>query len=348
MTKQQSILGFFPEELTGLVKERHFPAYRAKQILDWIYKKNIFYLLEMPNLPQDFCKALAGFLKVLSLACVKKHVSAQDKTIKYIFKTEDGNFLESVFIPQKGRFTVCLSSQAGCSFNCVFCASGSRGYKRNLTVAEIVNQLLWIKKEHSNNKITNIVFMGMGEPLANYESVLKAIKIFNHPDTLCFGARRITISTCGLAPEISRLIKENLQVELSISLHAANDKLRDKLMPVNKIYPLRDLIAAAREYTKVTHRVVTFEYVLISGINDREQDAQELIRLLRTLKCKINLIPFNETENMQFRRVSPAQLNVFKDTLMKNGLKCTLRRSRGEDILAACGQLRLQLESTKR
>ena len=338
MNKKQVIAGLLPAEVKTIISQRNLPAYRAQQILSWIFDKGALSFCRMSNLPAKLRNTLNTYLQPVSLTDKDKFLSA-DKTVKYIFRTADAQRIESVFIPTKKRATVCVSTQIGCAFGCVFCASGMKGIKRNLSPDEIVSQVLLIKADNLKDTITNIVIMGSGEPLSNYNNTLKAVRILNAPDGLGLAARKITISTCGLPKEILRLAKEKLQIELSISLHAAGDDLRSKLMPVNKKYPLTELIRAAKEYTRITNRLITFEYVLIDGVNDSRQAAVKLAELLRGLRCKINLIPFNRVENLPFSPPKRMPFAAFKQVLRDKNINFTVRRSRGSDVKAACGQL---------
>lgn len=329
-----------PQELKQIFLELGEKPYRAEQVLDWIYKKNVFSFSDMKNLPAVLKKRLQEVVRVISLD-IKDKLISKDGTIKYLFKTEDNEFIESVFIPAKKRITICLSTQVGCAYQCLFCASGLKGLKRNLTVDEIVTQVLLIKEDNPGKEFTNVVFMGMGEPLANYDNTLKAVRILNNPQCLSLGARRITISTCGLADKILKLAKEKIQFELSVSLHAADDKLRNKIMPVNKRHNISELIKTAKQYTAITRRIITFEYVLVGMLNDSKQDAENLVKSLRRFKCKINVIIYNPIKELKYRAPSGVAIEEFIDTLKEGKLNVTVRQSRGQDINGACGQLRL-------
>ena len=345
MQKKQYIAGLYPEELKKILISLKQPAYRTKQILNWMFQKAVLTLSEMHNLPAGLRSDLDRKVQPISLKQDIKLISSMDKTAKYLFKTQDGQSVETVFIPTSKRATVCVSTQVGCAFGCSFCASGMDGLIRNLRPDEIVSQVLLVKKDNFEKPITNIVFMGMGEPLANYENTLKAIRILNNPDCLGLAARKMTISTCGLPDEIMRFAKEKLQVELSISLHAADDELRSRIMPVNRKYPLSILLKTAKEYTRITNRVITFEYVIVGGLNDSKDDAEKLVKLLYPMKAKLNLILFNPVADLknEYQRVSPRQLERFENILKKGNIKFTVRRSRGKDIKGACGQLRAHL-----
>lgn len=341
--KTQYLAGFNPEELQCMIQGLNQPAYRAKQVLEWIFKKGVLSFDGMKNLPAELKSELSKKSELVSLN-QKLKLTSTDKTEKYIFTTKDGKSIETVFIPTTKRATVCVSTQVGCAFGCLFCASGKGGLVRNLSVEEIVSQLLLVKKDNSQRPITNVVFMGMGEPLVNYENTIKAIRIINHPNCLGIAARKITISTCGLPDAIARLAKENIQVELSISLHAADNDTRNSIMPVNRKFPLEALVRAARDYIKETNRIITLEYVIIEGINDSKKAALELVKLLRKLRCKVNIIPFNPVGETKYKRVNKEALKKFIEILEKNKAKFTLRRSRGADIQGACGQLRANID----
>lgn len=324
--------------LAGLGGQR----FHSGQILSWIYKKGVLDFNAMSDLPLALRRRLKEEFYILNLRSIEKLKSA-DGTEKLLFGLRDKNFVEAVVIPAERRITGCVSTQVGCRFSCRFCASGMEGFKRNLTASEMTEEVLYLKG-NSGGRLTHIVFMGTGEPMDNYDNVLKAIRIINSPDTFNIGARRITISTSGIIPGIKRLSGEGLQVELSVSLHAADEKSRSAIMPVNKIYPLKDLINACREYIGKTNRQVTFEYILIKDKNSTLQDAQKLGRILKGMDCKVNLIPCNVIEEIKMRPPEKAQVLSFRDHLLESGVNVTLRKPRGPDIEAACGQLRLRYE----
>lgn len=330
-------------ELENYLQKWGQPAFHASQIFSWIYQKSIYDFDKMTNLSTNLKELLKKHFLINSLVLVNKQQS-EDDTEKFLFKLEDGNLIEAVSIPTKDRVTGCISSQVGCKFCCFFCASGARGFKRNLEVAEIIGQIIFLKSNCLHKKLTHIVFMGTGEPFDNYDTILKAIRIINSKESLNIGARRITISTSGVIPGIARLAKEGLQVELSVSLHAAFDELRSKLMPVNKVYPLKYLLEACRKYIKQTNRQVTFEYILIDGINSDLKNAQELGKLLRGMNCKINLIPVNPVKELKIQPPEKPKIFGFKNSLLRAGINVTLRAERGQDIDAACGQLRFKYE----
>jgi 23S rRNA (adenine2503-C2)-methyltransferase len=320
------------------------PKYHARAIFNWIYQKGAYEFSRMSNLPAPLRKKLTDEFSILGLALADLQESS-DGTTKFLFELADKNLVEAVSIPAAKRITGCISSQVGCKFGCNFCASALKGFKRNLTRGEILDEVLYLKNNLKIGQLTHIVFMGTGEPLDNYENVLSAIRLINSPLAFNIGARRITISTCGIIPEINRLALEDLQIELSISLHAADDKTRSQLMPVNKKYPLVDLIKCCREYIAKTNRQITFEYILIKDFNSDLASAEKLATLLKGLRlAKVNLIPANPIA--EFKIFPPAEREIlfFKDKIFSLGVNVTLRKERGQDIDAACGQLRLRYE----
>ncbi|MFH1230773.1 MAG: 23S rRNA (adenine(2503)-C(2))-methyltransferase RlmN [Planctomycetota bacterium] len=329
------------EEL-GIWLDKHGEySYRARQIFYWLYQKAVSDFGDMTDLGISLRNKLQDRFDISSLQLIRKLVSAIDNTQKYLLKLNDKNTIESVVMPYERRCTICISTQVGCRFHCVFCASGKRGLVRNLSPAEIVEQVIVGKQQ--GNQITNIVFMGMGEPLDNLDNVMKAILLFNDPNAFNIGARRITISTCGIPEGIEKLISLNLQIELSVSLHGAIDEVRNRLMPINKKYPLPILIKKIKEYINKTNRQVTFEYTLINGINSSDKDALALAKLIRGIDCKVNLIPFNTSTVMKTvgNPVSLTNAKKFQFVLERKSIKTTIRHSRGSDIQAACGQLSL-------
>lgn len=330
---------FSLKELEYFLQSQGYPAYHGRQIFSWVYQKAVNDFSEMSNISAALRKTLKEHFYIGRLELVKKK-TAQDGTAKFLFSLDDGNLIESAVIPTTKRKTACLSSQAGCKFKCGFCASGISGWTRNLLPSEITGQLIELSKLVSPERISHVVLMGTGEPLDNYENVLKAVRIINCPVGPGIAARRITISTCGIIPGIERLAKEKLQVELSVSLHAADSLTRDKLMPVNKKYPLQKLIGACKDYADTTNRQVTFEYILIKGINCGLDSAANLAKLLKGWNCKVNLIPYNQVKEFLYEPPGKIEALFFRDRLLKFGVNTTLRLSRGNDIHAACGQLR--------
>lgn len=328
---------FSLEELKSYFKRKKIPAFCAGQIFNWVYKKRVEEFDLMTDLSGERREFLKDNFYFSGLSPVKREISA-DGAEKFLFKLEDSAVIETVLIPEGKRNTLCLSTQVGCKFKCKFCLSGQGGLKRSLKVSEIINQYLSVRDLISPSKITNVVFMGIGEPLDNFVNVVKAVEILMSPAGLSFRKGGITISTCGLAPEIKELAALNLGVKLSVSLHSADNTVRDKLMPVNKKYPLEELMKAVKQFTKSQKYPVTFEYTLIHNLNTSGKEALGLAKLLRTSKAKVNLIPYNGSRAEYKPRES--EVDIFKNELKKRGVFFTLRKPRGRDIKAACGQLR--------
>lgn len=346
----KNLLDFTKKELENFVS----PKFRAKQIFEWIYKKQAKNFDEMTNLPKEFRQNLSENFTIYPVKELKCEVSL-DGSKKYLFELQDGNTIESVLLPMKeeisneqgkiirhARYTICVSSQVGCKIGCAFCLTAKGGFKRNLTSGEIIGQVLYIK---TANKIpyerrVNIVYMGMGEPLNNFENLLKAIEIFKDNDGLAIAPRRQTISTSGLANQILELGKKDTGVLLAISLHAVNDEIRTKLMPINKAYNIASIMEAVRNFPIDIRKRVMFEYLMIEGINDSLNDAKTLVKLLNGIKAKVNLIYFNPHFGSKFKRPSKENMEKFQDFLHQKGVNCTIRQSKGLDISAACGQLR--------
>jgi len=327
-------------ELKVILKQWQEPVFHSRGIFSWTYKRNAEEFSQMSDLSLSLRDRLKESFYLRNIKLVEK-VKSLDSTEKLLLRLADGNLVEAVIIPAERRVTGCISTQVGCKFACSFCASGLLGFKRNLTCGEILEQVLCLKGA-SGGKLTHIVFMGTGEPLDNYDNLMRAIRIINSSEGLNIGARRITISTAGFIPGIIKLAKEGMQIELSVSLHAADDETRSALMPINKKYPLKDLIKSCRGYIQETNRQVTFEYILIKGINVSPEDALHLSNLLKGLNCKVNLILANPVKECNIEPPSKLDILFFKDRLLKNGIHLTLRKPRGQDIQAACGQLRLK------
>ena len=332
------LAGMTLNELENLMVELKATKFRAKQIHNWIYTKSVSSIDDMTNLSKDFREQLKGIAQVTDTKIKVKQVS-KDGTIKYLVEYPDGECVETVLMrfDNRANLTACVSSQVGCAVNCSFCATGKGGFKRNLTYKEIIEQVLTIQRD-TGLKITNIVFMGQGEPLLNLNNVLKALDIFNNDFQI--GQRRITISTSGIIPGIKQLAETDLQSTLAISLHAPNHELRKKLMPIEKKYPIDKVKQALKDYVEKTGRRVTVEYILIHGFNDTAPVAKELAYLLRDLKCNINLIPYNSVIENDYKKPSNGDIMKFKYLLEHSGKKVTVRLERGADIDAACGQLR--------
>lgn len=341
----QDIKELSPEELEEVFKGWGQSRFHVRQILSWIYKKGVKDFSQMTDVSADLRNRLKANFYLCGLNLVKT-LKSRDGTTKFLLALEDKNLIEAVIIPAQARITGCVSTQAGCKFACRFCASGLAGFKRNLTAEEMLDEVLYLKDNSEDKRLTHLVFMGLGEPLDNYDNVIKAIRTINSSDGLNIGARRITVSTCGLIPQIKKLADENLQIELSVSLHSANDRTRSEIMPINKKHPLKELILACRDYIKKTNRQVTFEYILIKGLNSDLQSALDLSNILKGLKlCKVNIIPANPIRECSVEPPNKLEILLFRNCLLKHGLDATLRKLRGQDIEAACGQLRLRYEN---
>lgn len=312
--------------------------YRAEQIFHWIYKENITTFDEMTNISEALREKLKQNFDLHVFKIIKKQVS-KDGTKKYLFDVLDNNAIESVLMEYKYGKTICVSTQIGCKMGCKFCASTGVKFARNLEAGEIVEQLLAIERDEKIH-ISNLVFMGIGEPLDNYDNVIKAVKILNNPKGINMGARHISISTSGLVPKIYKLADENLQCTLSISLHSASNEKRSNMMPVNNIYNIQELIKACKYYIEKTNRRISFEYALAKDNNDNLQDAEELVKLLKGMLCHVNLIPINKIEDGKFTKSTNENIIKFRDYLNEHGIVATIRRELGADIDAACGQLR--------
>jgi 23S rRNA (adenine2503-C2)-methyltransferase len=328
--------------MIDLPRELGEPSFRARQIAEWKYRKLAAGYADMRNLPLALREELARRLPFSTLEPVQEIGSADAQTTKLLFRLEDGQLIESVLMRHLDRGTVCVSSQAGCKMRCSFCATGHGGWRRNLTSDEIVDQVLHfgrlLKREHRH--VTNVVFMGMGEPLDNYDAVLDAVRLLNAPGGMGLGARNITVSTCGLVPEIRRLAGEPVQVNLAVSLAATTDDRRGELIPVNRRWPIRELLAACDEYARATHRRVSFEYVLIAGVNDSLDEADRLAGLLRGRLAHVNLIPLNPVEGDAYKRPEEPAIRRFEAVLQAARVPVSVRYSKGVDIVAGCGQLR--------
>ena len=328
-----------PSELIEFLGSFGKERYRSVQILRWLYQKGAQSFDEMTNLSKRFRHELnqASFISTFHPLRMEQ---ARDGTKKFLFQLEDGNRIESVLIPDKTRLTLCLSTQVGCAFGCQFCLTGKIGWKRDLMVSEILNQILVVRKKlPEKSSITNIVLMGMGEPLANYDNTLKAINLMHHPDAFKFSSRRITLSTVGLLPELEQLAKEKILFRLAISLNASDEETRNQLMPVNHRYPLKKILSLCKNFPLRPRTRITFEYVMVEGINDSSQDAKRLLRILKGIPSKINLIPLNEAPEIPFKRPSEEKVIQFQEILMEGGLTAIVRTSKGREISAACGQL---------
>ncbi|TMP90638.1 MAG: 23S rRNA (adenine(2503)-C(2))-methyltransferase RlmN [Verrucomicrobia bacterium] len=341
-------------ELQGDVRDLAEPSYRAGQITDWLYKKRVDSIGKMTDLPQSLRERFAEKFSFSKIDVVRV-LGSRDTTRKFLFRLSDANLIESVLIPasaalygeKSDRRTICISTQVGCAYGCKFCASGLEGFSRNLRANEIIDQIIAIERV-SGEKIDNIVFMGMGEPLANFENVMRAIRIVNAPWGLGIGARHITLSTSGLAPQIKKLADEPLQIRLAVSLHGATDEVRNQIMPINRKYNIETLLSACDYYAERKKQRLTFEYILIAGVNDSDEQAHLLAQHARRLFAKVNLIPYNAVEDLEWSRPSRSRQEKFLSILRAHKIPATLRREKGHDIDAACGQLRLQTSRNER
>jgi 23S rRNA (adenine2503-C2)-methyltransferase len=333
-----------PPEWLDVCAAAHQPAFRAKQIWKWLYQDRAESWSAMTNLPAAWRRELEQALPLSPWRAMESRQAA-DGVTKLLLTCQDGQSIESVIIPSDERTTLCVSTQAGCAFGCAFCATGRGGYVRNLDAGEIVGQFMAAGRGPAPRRLTHIVIMGMGEPFANYDATLRAVRIFNDYDGLGIGARRITISTCGVMPGIRKLAGENLQVELSVSLHAATDELRSAIMPVNRQWPLAELLAACAAYMERTGRIVTFEYTLVAGLNDGPAHADALLARIRPIRGRVNLIPLSPVDGYAGRPPASDVCEAFARRLQQGGINVTLRRSRGGGIDAACGQLRLRRQA---
>ena len=335
---KKNIKDYNLDELKNLMIELGEKPYRAEQIFKWIMQENVTSFDDMTNLSLDLRQKLKDKFDLHIFKILQKQES-KDGTKKYLFDVLDGNAIESVLMEYKHGFTICVSSQIGCKMGCKFCASTGVKFARSLTSGEIVEQLLAVQRDQ-NIKISNLVFMGIGEPLDNYDNVVNAIHILNNQKGINMGARHISISTSGLVPKIYKLADENMQCTLSISLHSANDKKRSEMMPVNNTYNIEELIKACRYYIEKTNKRISFEYALAKDNNDNLGDAKELVKLLKGMLCHVNLIPINKIENGNYSKSTNENILKFRDYLNEKGIVATIRRELGSDIDAACGQLR--------
>ena len=333
------------EELMLSLDEK---KYRATQLFKWIYEKRVTTFDEMTDVSKKFREVLnRDFCIVKPKIFLKQH--SQDGTIKLLLELEDGNKIETVLMRYNYGNVACVTSEVGCNMGCAFCASGLLKKKRELKVSELVGQILvlddLLKEEGNNERITHVVVMGTGEPFDNYDNVMGFIRILNHPHGFAIGARHITVSTCGLVPMIEKYANEGIQINLAISLHAPNDEIRNKIMPISHKYPIDELMKAVKYYEQTAGRRVTFEYILLKGINDSIDNARELARLIKGTLAYVNLIPYNPVNEMKYQRSDEKSVHNFMDTLMKLGVNVTVRKEFGTDIDAACGQLRAKNES---
>ncbi len=327
------------DELVALVNALDLPKYRAGQLFSWLHKFGVTDFSQMANIPKSIRSVLAERYYISGCSIEEKYVSRIDSTVKYLFRLHDGEYIESVIMKYKYGYTICVSSQVGCKMGCRFCASTLAGFKRNLTAGEIEGQIHAAQAD-LNIRISHIVLMGIGEPLDNFDNVIRFIENVNNDNGLNISARNITLSTCGIVPKIKTLMQLNLQITLTISLHAPNDEIRSRTMPVNEKYGVHELIAVCREYALRTSRRVSFEYTLIKDVNDSRECAEELSELIKGMLCHVNLIPVNNVDERNNIRSTDESVNNFLQILQKNGINATIRRTLGSDINASCGQLR--------
>lgn len=332
------------EELVVSLGEKKF---RAEQLFKWVYKRGVKDFDLMSDISKSFRETLKTSFCLIKPTIYQKQVSS-DGTVKLLLELEDGDKVETVLMRYNYGNVACVSSEVGCNMGCAFCASGLLKKKRELKVSEILGQVLVLNdlltSEGKGERITHVVVMGTGEPFDNYDNVMDFIRILNHPHGLEIGARHITVSTCGIVPKIYDYAREGLQINLAISLHAPSDEIRHKIMPISRVYPLNDLMEAVKYYEKTAGRRVTFEYILLRGINDSKKDAEDLAKLIKGTLAYVNLIPYNEVNEMKYRRSESSSVKEFMDTLMKKGVNATIRKEFGSDIDAACGQLRAKDE----
>ncbi len=331
------------EELTSFFDKLGEKKFRASQVFSWLYK-GVLSFEEMTNISKELREKLGENAEINNMKLIQVQSSVKDGTRKYLFEITGGDSIETVFMKYRHGNTICISSQAGCRMGCTFCASGINGLQRNLSASEMVEQILAVERDTAE-KISNIVIMGTGEPFDNYENLIKFIKIVNDKEGLNIGARSITVSTCGLIPKMFDFAEDFPQVNLAISLHAPNDEIRNKIMPINKKYNMEELISACKTYVNKTGRRITFEYALVKGLNDSEKNAEELAYKLKGMNCHVNLIPLNRVMETGLDGSLPIESKRFYEVLQKKGIQVTIRRELGSDIDAACGQLRLKNKS---
>lgn len=344
--EKQTIKGFTFPELKKYFLSEGEPVFRAEQVFKWMYGDMVDDFSEMNNLPKFLRNRLAEKFVIDTLSYSRSEISPSTKTKKYIFETSEGNKIESVIIPEKKRTTLCISTQVGCPLDCKFCATGLMGFKKNLTAGEIFDQFKLSSKDYKESEITNIVYMGMGEPLLNFKETVKSLEIFAEELTTGISLKKITVSTAGIAPKIKELEETGLKVKLAFSLHSCFEEIRSKIMPINKKYSIKENIEALKSYAKKTGTRITFEYVMLNEVNDRDEDIRALTRLMSTIPSKLNIIPFNSLEHMnpsglagKLRSTPMDRIHMFADKLREKNITVMLRNTQGDDIAAACGQL---------
>jgi len=341
----KTIYDYTYENLEKTLLEMGHKKFRSQQLFQWLYRKRVASFDEMSDLSNELRETLKTDHVIDPLRLVKRLVS-QDGTVKYLFRLQDGSLAETVLMHYDYGKSVCVTSQIGCNMGCAFCASGLLKKTRDVTSGEMVAQVMYVQREldAKQERVSHVVIMGTGEPFDNYENVMDFMNTINHDKGLAIGARHITVSTCGIVDKIRRFAKENVQYNLAISLHAPNDALRSRLMPINQAYPLDQLMDAIREYASLNNRRITFEYILLKDVNDKDEHARQLAHLIHGLNAYVNLIPYNAVDEHGFKGVNFPQAMMFYDKLCKLNVKCTLRQEHGADIDAACGQLRAKVE----
>lgn len=340
---KHNIYDYTLEELQSVLVEKGEKPFRATQIFEWLYRKRVDQFSDMTNLSQKTIEMLEAEFITTPLKIVTKQIS-KDGTIKYLFELDDEKYIETVLMKHNYGNSVCVTSQVGCNMGCAFCASGELGKVRNLSLGEMVQQVWMVQKDldEKYQRVSNIVVMGIGEPFDNYDTVLRFLQVVNYAKGLEIGARHITVSTCGIVPKIEEFATFDLQVNLAISLHAPNDEIRSQMMKINKRYGIAEIIEAVKGYIAKTNRRVTFEYILLKGVNDSLSCAKELATLVQGINCYVNLIPYNEVSTKSYQRTSKVDAEAFFEVLKQSGIQATLRMEHGGDIAAACGQLRAQ------
>ena len=339
-----NIYNYTKEELENYFLEIGESKFRAGQVFDWLYIKRVKSFNEMTNLKKELISYLSDNFNMDDISIIKKQSDVDVK--KYLFELSDKNKIEAVLMKHDYGNSLCVSTQVGCNMGCHFCESGRLKKRRNLNAYELVLQVLKVE-EDINQRISHIVLMGIGEPFDNYINVMKFINIINDPKGINIGIRHITLSTCGIVPKIKEFMKEKAGVNLAISLHAPNDDIRNKIMPINKVYNISEIIDVVKEYIKHTNRRVTFEYIMLKDVNDSEENAKELVKLLKGINCYVNLIPYNETSHIEFKASSKVTISKFYDILKKSNINVTIRREFGSKVSAACGQLRSEVIDRK-
>lgn len=344
----KSLYDFTYEQMQQFALDQGWKKFRGHQIFQWLYRKRVQSIDEMSDLSKETRDILKEQFIINPCKVVEKQVSS-DGTTKYLFELEDGALVESVLMIYDYGKSICVSSQVGCNMGCDFCASGLLKKRRDLSSGEIVAQVMGVQKDldETGDRVSHIVVMGTGEPFDNYDNVMNFAATVNNDQGLGIGGRHITISTCGIVPKIREFANAHTQYNLAVSLHAPNNELRNRLMPINKAYPLEELMEAIDYYTKLNNRRLTFEYILLRGVNDQDEHVEQLAQLLRGMNAYVNLIPYNEVDEHGFRSVDRKQAMVFYDKLMKKGIRCTIRKEHGGDIDAACGQLRAKKEKER-